>query len=289
MPPIVAQSPPIESTSTLLNGHSIEHKPSSSAPAYDFEPLWLRDTQPNYIDSQATAIPQSLPTQTITQSLQNYDSFIIVVTICFIIYCRILKTGKSFLKENIRTLLTFQAKKDTFNQNTIKEVWAGFFLCLVPLFLTSAVIYQFFRQHLPLPHTPAQSWLIITAFTLIIAQFFIIKHLLYSLIGYVFNIKTHTQPLQKAGLSMLETLGILIFIPCVVYIFNSSHPIIALYTIGILFISTQLLLLSRVISFFMSQKTHFLIGIVYLCTVETIPYIFIAKGLYVLYEKYLFV
>lgn len=83
---------------------------------------------------------------------------------------------------------------------------------------------------------------------------------------------------------IIEILGILFFIPTLFLLYaDYLHTEIAIFML-ILFIVSQLILFYRMIVYFIREKFSFLFMIAYLCTIEIVPYIFLAAGLILLYK-----
>lgn len=221
----------------------------------------------------------------IPNMLKQHDGIFLSLLICFLIICRILQRGHNFFMESIQMLVTLREKKDTFNEITIKEIWGSLFLGSLSAFLISLIFYQFIQQtdHVvrPLHH----DWQTVVGFTVVVSVFFLVKYLFYSLVGYVFSMKEFIESFRKTYLMILEMFGLLAFIPALIYLYNYNFQHLMAIVTLVLFVLSHLILFSRLIAFFFNKKVNFLFGIAYLCSVEIVPYIYLAFGLSFLYKE----
>lgn len=224
----------------------------------------------------------------IPSMLKHHDSIFLSLLLCFVLICKIIQRGYRFFFEGFRLLTTFREKKDLFNEITIKEFWGNLFLILLPSFLVSLLAYQYLQNSDDVLRQSSHIWLTLTGFILIIAGFLSLKYLFYLLIGYTFDIRDFVHQYLRAYLILLELLGILIFVPTLVYLYAGAYQQVVLIIVAILFLIIRLILFSRLIAFFFNKKVNFLFGIIYLCSVEIIPYIFIIMGFAYLYKENIF-
>lgn len=220
--------------------------------------------------------------------LKNSGALSLLLLVGFMTACLILRKGRYFFSEGLQMLFTFYEKKDTYNQITIKELWIHIFLCTLPIFMISIISYLFLQEQYPDTSITHHKWGIIALFMLLCAAFFIGRYLVHLIIGYTFDIQDTIRRYHKTEISVFEIFGILIFIPTLLYIYSPYHMVstIALFVIVGIFILSQIVLFVKSINVFFNKKAIFSIGIVYLCSVEIVPYILLLNGFYLLYEKY---
>ncbi len=239
------------------------------------------------VKSQMTQNSNGFLGNSLPPMLKNQDGISLTLLLCFFLICKVIQRGYRFFFEGLR-LLTFQEKKDVFNEVTIKEFWGNLFLILLPAYLLSLLAYQYFQYNDDVWRPPSHLWMTIVGFTLIIVSLLLVKYLFYELISYTFDIKEFVQKYLRSYFVLLELFGILIFVPVLVYIYAGNDQKIIILTVLILFLATRLILFSRLLAFFFNKRVNFLFGFAYLCTVEIIPYIILFLGFQFLYKEDIF-
>jgi hypothetical protein len=125
----------------------------------------------------------------------------------------------------------------------------------------------------------------IGGFTLGISAFLLLKYLFYLLIGYTFDEMEFVQKYLSSYLFLIELFGILVFIPVLIFLYAGVDQEVTLIVVLTLFLTTRIILFSRIIAFFFNKKVNFLFGIAYLCSVEIVPYLFLVLGFVYLYKE----
>ena len=114
-------------------------------------------------------------------------------------------------------------------------------------------------------------YLVIGAFTGIIAAYFLVKILAYWLVGWVFFDKKNTLQWIKAFLFLVATEGVLIY-PLAMFMayFDLESESAVIYASIVLLLSKLLCFYKTYIIFF-HQKGVFLQNILYFCALEIVP------------------
>ncbi|SHG09249.1 DUF4271 domain-containing protein [Dysgonomonas macrotermitis] len=216
-------------------------------------------------------------------ALENEDGVLVLLLICFLFFTRIYKGGITFFRENTRLLFSYRENSNLFSETTITEFWFNFILLFQNVLLTSIIIFDIFLESDNNP-LPKDSFATILVFIVIIALFISIKSLFYRFIGYVFDMKEYTNMWQRTYIIVLEMTGMIAFVPTLMMIYSQKfHFVLIIFFIS-LFIISRLILFYRIITFFLRQPVNFLFLIVYLCSVEIIPYILLYQVLIFLYK-----
>lgn len=220
-------------------------------------------------------------------SLAKSDSIFIFFFICFILFARIYKESFIYLKENVALLFSLSNKRTNYKEITTKEAWFSHLLVLQSIVLIAISIYDSFMEYLPMESNPPPL-LAIGSFIGLFLIFILIKFIWYKIFGYVFDLGKGTAYLMKTGMNIFEILGIIFFIPVLLLIYLEYWHLYIICFLLILFLISQIIYFIRIIVYFVKEKFSFLFLIAYLCTVEIIPYFFLAAGLVYLYKTDLF-
>jgi len=216
-------------------------------------------------------------------SLDQMDGIFALLLICFLFLTRIYKGGFLFFKENSRLVFSSRENSSLFSETTITEFWYNIALVFQTILLTSIIIFAVFTEANDL-YVPPNGFLTIVLFILSISLLEGLKYLFYKFMGYVFNVQSSVDIWLRSYIIVIEMTGIIAFIPVLIMVYsNNYHDILTIFFI-ILFIASRLIIFYRIIIFFLRENVNFLYLIVYLCSVEFLPYVLLYKGLTYLYK-----
>lgn len=216
-------------------------------------------------------------------TLENEDGVLILLLVCFLFFTRIYKGGITFFKENTRLLFSNRENLSLYSETTIREFWFNFILLFQNVLLTSIILFDLFLESDKYP-LPKDSFVTILVFMTVLALFISAKLIFYRFVGYIFNIKEYMKIWIRTYIIVLEMMGMIAFIPTLIMVYSQSFHYILLFFFIVLFFVSRLILFYRIITFFLRQHVNFLFLIVYLCTVEIIPYIILYQVLIYLYK-----
>lgn len=216
-------------------------------------------------------------------TLENEDGVLILILVCFLFFTRIYKGGVIFFKENTRLLFSNRENLSLYSETTIREFWFNFILLFQNVLLTSVILFDLFLESDKYP-LPKDSFVTILVFIFVLALFISFNLLFYRFLGYIFNIKEYMKIWIRTYIIVLEMMGMIAFIPTLIMVYSQSFHYILLSFFIVLFFLSRLILFYRIITFFLRQHVNFLFLIVYLCTVEIIPYIILYQVLIYLYK-----
>lgn len=219
-------------------------------------------------------------------SLERTDYVFGLLILCLIFFAHI--GGLGFLKDNFGILTSLRKSEKIHKDTNIKETIFTYFLVLQTVVLISIVLYNELVELYPYLSKGTSPMKCILLFVVVIALFILVKLLFYRIVGYIFDIKEITKIWSKTFITISELLGILFFIPTVLLIYsNYLHLQIATLML-ILLIFAQIILFYKIAVFFIREKFNFLFLIVYLCSSEIIPYLFLAGALIFIYSTDIF-
>lgn len=218
-----------------------------------------------------------------TFTLENEDGVLILLLVCFLFFTRIYKGGILFFKENTRLLFSNRENPNMFTETTIREFWFNFILLFQNVLLIAIILFDLFLEfdeYSP----PKDAFVTILVFISVLSLFIYFKLLFYRFIGYIFVVKEYMKIWIRTYIIVLEMMGMIAFVPTLIMVYSQSFHYILLSFFIILFILSRLILFYRIITFFLRQHVNFLFLIVYLCSVEIIPYIILYQVLIYLYK-----
>lgn len=226
---------------------------------------------------------------TLPYTFERADSVFALLVICFFIFAYVYQGGFSLLRENLTMLFSIEKSSRRQYETTSRDVWNNYLLVFSSFILIAICVYDALATYCGLnTETSATqdyaSLLTIISFVLILVIFFLIKYLLNIFVGYVFDIKPNETGYRGANVIALEILGIIYFIPTLLLIYSDYWHLQIIGFMLISFLIVKLILFYRIIVYFIREKFNFLFLFAYLCSLEIIPYLFLALGLYLVYK-----
>ena len=116
------------------------------------------------------------------------------------------------------------------------------------------------------------SWLIISAASLVSIIYIIFKWAVYSFIGWIFNTPQRTKDWLEIYCTILYYLGIILYIFVLLIVYSDIAVNTILYTLLGLLILTKCLILYRCGKFFPNKVYGHILLFLYFCALEIIPY-----------------
>ncbi|WP_255498604.1 DUF4271 domain-containing protein [Dysgonomonas sp. ZJ709] len=217
-------------------------------------------------------------------ALEQTDGVFGLLLLCFLFFAHLYNGGFNFLKENIRLIFSSEKSYRVHRQTTVKEIFYSYFLIFQAIVLVSICLYDVFMEYSPLGRESQTPFITIASFIVLISLFLQLKIHLYKFMGYVFDAKSLALSWIRTYIVVFELLGILFFLPTLVLIYSEYWHFFVIGFMLILFLISQIILFYRIIIYFISEKFNFLYLIAYLCTIEILPYVFLALGLVYLYR-----
>lgn len=218
-------------------------------------------------------------------TLHRSNGIFALLLFCFLIVAHVYNGGFSFVKENMLLVFSPERAGKTDSQYTTSEILYAYFLVFLAILLISISLYEGFErfavfsgEHDKLPFVR------IGIFAVLISVFVCFKLFLNKFIGYIFGQEIAAGVWNKMYLVLFSLLGLLCFLPTLILVYsNWWHGIIIGFSL-FLFLVMQMILLFRLVVFFISHGYSILSLVMYLLTVEILPYIYLGLGLYYCYQ-----
>ncbi|NDW09164.1 DUF4271 domain-containing protein [Dysgonomonas sp. 520] len=254
--------------------------------------LSLRNKDWEYADLHTSSSPTSTevgyPGIKRPFSFEKVDGFLTIFLVCLVCFAIKFRSGFTLFKgNNLSHLLQGRSESHLYSETTTSEMWSNIFLFLQTMFMVSIVMFVFFSDNDKSLGSDIleDSIPIIFLFAGALSLFFFAKYLLYNFIGYAFNCRNAIGNFIHLYVGVIFVLGIFLFIPALFLIYSAQYHVFVLIVALILFVLQRLLIFYHIITFFLQQNVNILFLIVYLCSVEILPYILLYQGLNYIYEQ----
>ncbi|MDR1918725.1 MAG: DUF4271 domain-containing protein [Tannerellaceae bacterium] len=128
--------------------------------------------------------------------------------------------------------------------------------------------------------------LAIGAIWLILFLFYLLKQLMYQLLGSIFTEAGAYKTWRVGYTASVGFWGVLLYVPVLWLAFVAAYWQIPLFLFGVLFILWRLIIIHKTIWIFNIRGIGFLYIILYLCAQEILPLIFLYEGIIYMYNLY---
>lgn len=167
------------------------------------------------------------------------------------------------------------------DQITSAKMRSNVFFVLQATMLISAVAFVFLLREnwWQLPFTV--DFFVFVGIFIVISVFIGLKYLLYRAIG-TFFLRDDMSGWIEQYFGTIKQLGLLLFIPAIVYIYFGELRNVAYIMTVIIFFISRVAVIVGLLNIFVKNKIGFFYFIVYLCGTEIAPYILYFKGVFLL-------
>ncbi|EGJ70587.1 hypothetical protein Bcop_0369 [Bacteroides coprosuis DSM 18011] len=210
--------------------------------------------------------------------LPAYDNTITIILLsCFFITCFSLAKSKSFLLELGRNFVNSKTHVSAFSTSTNTEINSLIFLILQTCVMVGITLYILLSTKYPQTVEHYQSGSIIGLITGVSLFYLLIKWMVYSFIGWVFNDRVRTSIWIESYSTIIYYLGLILY-PIVLFIiyYNTSNYTIVYVGIG-LFVLTKCLIYYKWIKLFSKKIYGHILLFLYFCALEIIPCVILYK------------
>lgn len=175
-----------------------------------------------------------------------------------------------FIQRQFKNFFRVQREGTTVITETGSEWHFQLFLVLQACLLL-ALVFFFYTKTLGNGVSTLPNYLVIGIYTGIIATYFIVKNLLYTLTGWVFFDKKKNEQWTKSHLFLIAFEGIALF-PIVMLLayFNFSIESTVVYTIFVIVLA-KVLSLYKIFNIFFKRNADIVQSFLYFCALEIMP------------------
>ena len=214
------------------------------------------------------------------------DDFVTTLLLfCFLMACIAFSKSRHFILRQAKTFFRTPSFGTTVITETSNELRFQLFLALQTCLLVAIGYFIYSRASISDTFTIEQ-YQVISIYAGFVAVYFLLKALLYSMIGWVFFDRKKNEQWMKSYLFLVSCEGVMLF-PVIVLLtyFSFSIQAAVIYTLIVAGIVKILSFYKSFIIFF-RRKGTFLQIILYFCALEVVPFFALASGL-VLISHYL--
>ncbi len=212
-------------------------------------------------------------------SLWINSLFFLLFVACFVVFSLVFrKEGIVFIENFRQTLFIRKHQPTTFKgQVTTTEVWGEFFL-VIQTILISAIIFFTFLWDKGIASLSIKGYLLtFIGLLLIPSAMILLKLFMYRTIA-VFFMRQQMKRWISHYYRLLELLGILLFLPALLYVFMPELRNIILVLFLFIFIISRLVIALGLLNIFVKNKVGGFYFFAYLCGTEIAPYLLWYKG-----------
>jgi hypothetical protein len=215
----------------------------------------------------------------ISHKLQSQNWGFLFFMICFFISIYAINKAPKLLSGMTRGIFRSNNRESIFAEQVNNELIIKVLLCLQTFILLIVFLFVFFTD------SPVWSQQIrdkaipfLIGAAALVLVFFIVKVLLYNLIGNIFFPKETLREWNDIFISMIGLSGFVLFIPTLFmfYMPDAYYTVCTIYIIYVFFVA--ILLIHKVYILFFPHKSLLFYFILYLCAQEIIPVYFLLRG-----------
>lgn len=203
--------------------------------------------------------------------------------VCFSIIYR--KDFRLFIKM-VQDLYSVKERQSLFLLTSNNETFFRSYMIFQMLALSSLAIFSIARIKGVINQdiTDWEALLALGILFIVLSIYYLIKKFFYFSICHVFFDRSTYKLWKTNYYAVMGPFGVLLYIPVLWLVFVGSYPDIPIWMFIIFFILSRLVIIYKLIRIFHSKGNDILYLILYLCTQEILPLVFLYKSLVYLYN-----
>lgn len=211
--------------------------------------------------------------------LNSDNGLTALLFLCFFLTAYVLTNGKRFLWQQLKDFVYVKERGNLFDNSTATD----FRYRLVLFFQTSVLLgicfFDYFHDTIPGLLTANPSFVILGANILVIVGYYLLKWLLYSLLGWIFFDKSRTENWLESYSTILCYLGFALFPVVLLMVYFDLSAQILLPIELCLIIFAKILMFYKWIKLFSNNLYGLFCLIVYFCALEIVPCFILFRAL----------
>lgn len=209
-----------------------------------------------------------------------YDSTIILTVFsCFIMSCILVAKSKKLLLELGLNFKNNKIHVSALSTKTNSEISSLILLIIQSCVMVGIITFIFLLSTHATIIEHYKSAEIIGVTTTVSIAYLLLKWIIYSYVGWLFERKRLTSIWLESYVTIIYYSGLILY-PVVLYVIFSTTPIYIIVYIAFSFIIiVKMLMLYKWLKLFPNNIRGHLLLILYFCALEIIPYILIYKGI----------
>ena len=224
----------------------------------------------------------------ISKRPETLNWFFGVFLIAFVIFSHVIGKNIKMSFSVITDSFTAKARKGFFAEYTKNEWYSRLYLCIQTCLLIAVFLCKYFDERLnSLLNFPMKSLIFLLSFTFILCVFFLVKFAMYRFVAAVFFDRESFRNWKDNYLSLFAYLGILLFVPVLLYLFDVFGNVFGTFWFVIIlscFVVFEISIIVKTILLFFYKQNLLLYLFLYLCAQEIIPLFFLWKFMDVMFN-----
>lgn len=202
----------------------------------------------------------------------------LIFTLFFVLYALIFKDSGRVILNDFSQMFTLGNRYKNFNGGhiVISGVWTKLFFVVQTFALYSILSFDIILQHSSLFIGWHNYNMLLLSLFVCLLLFAFSKYLLYKFVGALFS-TSKTGVLSDVYLWVIYLIGILSFIPIVLYIYIPETKLFVLFYLLAVFIAGRIIVFIKSFAFFIKSHIGSLYFFVYLCGIEVMPYLLVYR------------
>lgn len=207
--------------------------------------------------------------------LPGYDTGVMCLIIgIFLIISANFRHYSTFLKNFAQDLWKVRGRQNVFNDHTVSETRVQASLTMLLCLCEGILVYSAISRAVSVGHIFA----IIGLTTVLAAVYYLWQIVAYRIVGYVFATEESTTQWVKGFKASQSLLGIALVLPALIVLFNPGTAGAMIFISLALYVTARIIFIFKGFRIFYDNYFSLVYFILYLCTLEIVPPVFICKA-----------
>ena len=215
----------------------------------------------------------------IPYSPRTDDAIALTLLACFFLSSIALARGKKFLSQQVKDFVLHRERTSIFDSSTAADMRYLLVLVVQTCVLSGITFFNYFHDTSPALMNSVSPLLLLGIYVGSCLAYFLLKWLLYMLIGWTFFDKNRTNIWLESYSTLIYYAGFALF-PFVLFLVYFDLSLTNLLIIGtIILIFAKILMFYKWIKLFFHQFGALFLLILYFCALEIVPCLLLYQGM----------
>lgn len=214
------------------------------------------------------------------------DVIFALILVLFVLFSVVYRNNFRLFLKMLQDVQSVKERHSLFLLTSGREGFFRNFMTFQTLLLVSVTLFSIARIHGITNGAMSEGKALMALFVLfaVVFLYYQFKQWMYFSIGIVFS-NRQKYKLWKSGYNaVIGTWGILLYLPVLWLSYVGGYHTIAIWLFIILFVLSRLVIIYKIIRIFYRKSENLFYLILYLCTQEILPLVFLYEGLVYLYN-----
>ncbi len=223
---------------------------------------------------------------TIPYSPRTDDFISTILLLCFFLTAFALSHNKKYMLLQLKNFFSHRDRASSFTTSSSIDLRMLMLLSLQTCVMGGICMFNYFNDTASQSAPSYPSWAPILSYVGAFFGYFLIKNILYIILGWTFSSRGEVSRWLEAYMTLVYHFGFLMFpfVLLLVYFDLSITYLVIISLFSVVFV--KLLMLFKWWKFFFKNKSGSLLLIVYFCALEVIPCFLLYRGLVDLNELF---